>query len=170
MPFRPFRTSSRNTPMAIAPRKGGAGQTSSTISLADSLARKGKRALLIDIDFQANSSKALLPNYPQLQKHQTFLRPSLSAILFLDSQPMCPILRSFRRMEQAGVRRVRLCDARHACPSWMANNGVPDTVVSAWAGHRTCRSPSGSTFTLIHRASRLAPTSLGSCSHREPAR
>lgn len=38
-------------------------------------------------------------------------------------------------MEEAGVRRVRLYDARHACLSWMANNGVPDTVVSAWAGH-----------------------------------
>ncbi|QES57634.1 hypothetical protein DEJ51_28475 [Streptomyces venezuelae] len=40
-----------------------------------------------------------------------------------------------RLMAQAGVRRVRLYDARHACLSWMANNGVPDTVVSAWAGH-----------------------------------
>ncbi|MFE9219757.1 tyrosine-type recombinase/integrase [Streptomyces lavendulae] len=40
-----------------------------------------------------------------------------------------------RLMEEAGVRKVRLYDARHACLSWMANNGVPDTVVSAWAGH-----------------------------------
>jgi integrase len=38
-------------------------------------------------------------------------------------------------MNQAGVRKVRLYDARHACLSWMANNGVPGTVVSAWAGH-----------------------------------
>ncbi|MEU3841109.1 tyrosine-type recombinase/integrase [Streptomyces sp. NPDC028635] len=38
-------------------------------------------------------------------------------------------------MEAAGVRRVRLYDARQACLSWMANNGVPDTVVSAGAGH-----------------------------------
>ncbi|MFF1707516.1 tyrosine-type recombinase/integrase [Streptomyces sp. NPDC058252] len=38
-------------------------------------------------------------------------------------------------MEEASVRRIRLYDARHACLSWMANNGVPDTVVSAWAGH-----------------------------------
>lgn len=42
---------------------------------------------------------------------------------------------AYQLMEQAGVRRVRLYDARHACLSWMANNGVPDTVVSAWAGH-----------------------------------
>lgn len=40
-----------------------------------------------------------------------------------------------RLMERAGVRKVRLYDARHAVLSWMANNGVPDTVVSAWAGH-----------------------------------
>ena len=28
-------------------------------------------------------------------------------------------------MAMAGVRKVRLYDARHACLSWMANNGVP---------------------------------------------
>ncbi|GHH38230.1 tyrosine-type recombinase/integrase [Streptomyces candidus] len=43
--------------------------------------------------------------------------------------------RAYKLMEAAGVRKVRLYDARHACLSWMANNGVPDTVVSAWAGH-----------------------------------
>lgn len=36
---------------------------------------------------------------------------------------------------QPGVRKVRLYDARHAVLSWIASNGVPDTVVSAWAGH-----------------------------------
>lgn len=42
---------------------------------------------------------------------------------------------AYKLMESAGVRKVRLYEARHACLSWMANNGVPDTVVSAWAGH-----------------------------------
>jgi integrase len=42
---------------------------------------------------------------------------------------------TYKMMDAAGVRRVRLYDARHACLGWMANNGVPDTVVSAWAGH-----------------------------------
>ncbi|GHA07502.1 tyrosine-type recombinase/integrase [Streptomyces echinoruber] len=64
-------------------------------------------------------------------------------------------------------RRVRLYDTRHACLSWMANNGVPDTVVPAWAGHSDLSftkrvyvlSPSGSTSTLILRASGLARTS-----------
>ncbi|MEU5301775.1 ParA family protein [Streptomyces noursei] len=57
--------------IAVASQKGGVGKTSSTISLAAGLARKGKRVLLVDIDSQANSSKVLLPNYPQVQKHQT---------------------------------------------------------------------------------------------------
>ncbi|MET7639337.1 site-specific integrase [Streptomyces sp. NPDC005438] len=43
--------------------------------------------------------------------------------------------RTYERMQSAGVRKVRLYDARHTCLSWMLNNGVPDTVVSAWAGH-----------------------------------
>ncbi|MYV56487.1 site-specific integrase [Streptomyces sp. SID3212] len=43
--------------------------------------------------------------------------------------------RAYKLMEAADMRKVRLYDARHSCLSWMANNGVPDTVVSAWAGH-----------------------------------
>jgi integrase len=33
------------------------------------------------------------------------------------------------------VRRVRLYDARHACLTYLATSGVPDVIVSAWAGH-----------------------------------
>jgi len=38
-------------------------------------------------------------------------------------------------VEQTGVRPVRLYDARHACLTYLAAKGVPDVVVSAWAGH-----------------------------------
>jgi integrase len=36
-------------------------------------------------------------------------------------------------MVAARVRRVRLYDARHACLTFLATNGVPDVIVSAWA-------------------------------------
>ena len=49
--------------ISIASQKGGTGKTSSSISIAAGLARKGKHVLLIDIDSQANASKVLLPHY-----------------------------------------------------------------------------------------------------------
>lgn len=43
--------------------------------------------------------------------------------------------RAYERMDRAGVRRVRLYDARHACLTYLAVSGVPAVIVSAWAGH-----------------------------------
>lgn len=42
---------------------------------------------------------------------------------------------AYALMGQVGARRVRLYDARHACLTFLAASGVPDVVVSAWAGH-----------------------------------
>jgi len=57
--------------IAIASQKGGVGKTSTSISLAAGIARKGKKVLLIDIDSQANSSKVLIKDYQALTKDHT---------------------------------------------------------------------------------------------------
>lgn len=42
---------------------------------------------------------------------------------------------AYRLMRVAGVRKVRLYDARHACLTYLSVSGVPAPIVSAWAGH-----------------------------------
>src|SRR5215212_4013112 len=56
---------------SIASQKGGTGKSSTSISLAAGLARRGDRVLLVDIDSQANSSKVLVQDYQQLTKDDT---------------------------------------------------------------------------------------------------
>jgi chromosome partitioning protein len=57
--------------ISISSQKSGTGKTSTSISLTAGLAKRNKKILLIDIDSQANSSKVLVPNYPELKKEET---------------------------------------------------------------------------------------------------
>lgn len=59
---------------SIATQKGGVGKTTTSVSLAAGLARKGQQVLLVDIDFQANSSKWLIPDYIHLKAEDTIYR------------------------------------------------------------------------------------------------
>lgn len=57
--------------ISIASQKGGTGKTTTSISLAAGLARRGDRVLIIDVDSQANASKVLLTDYPAIRKEHT---------------------------------------------------------------------------------------------------
>lgn len=42
---------------------------------------------------------------------------------------------AYTLMAELELRKVRLYDARHSCLTFLAVNGVPDTILAAWAGH-----------------------------------
>ncbi|MET9559974.1 MULTISPECIES: tyrosine-type recombinase/integrase [Streptomyces] len=44
-------------------------------------------------------------------------------------------VRAYKIMDENGLRRVRLYDARASCLTYLANNGVPDHLLALWAGH-----------------------------------
>ncbi|MFJ6934472.1 site-specific integrase [Streptomyces sp. NPDC101132] len=63
-----------------------------------------------------------------------------SPYVFVDSlgQPMNGRLlreHAYHLMTGLDLRKVRLYDARHSCLTFLAVNGVPDTILAAWAGH-----------------------------------
>jgi chromosome partitioning protein len=60
--------------ISVATQKGGVGKTTTTISLAAGLGRVDKRILVVDIDFQANASKVLLPEFQKIRPEDTIYR------------------------------------------------------------------------------------------------
>lgn len=71
--------------ISIASQKGGTGKSSTAISLSAGLAKQGKKVLLVDIDSQANASKALLPDYLKLKEQETIFRT------ILDRKPLITV-------------------------------------------------------------------------------
>lgn len=85
--------------IALGNRKGGTGKTTSSINIADGLARQGKRVLLIDADSQAQSTTCcgLLPRQNQA---------SLYELLGLQAQGRS----STAALEQTIVRKIKTFD------------------------------------------------------------
>src|SRR5215211_3101064 len=70
--------------ISVASQKGGTGKTTTSISLAAGLARRGKKTLLIDTDSQANSSKVICADYQKLTPDQTLYWLTINAFTASD--------------------------------------------------------------------------------------
>jgi len=63
-----------------------------------------------------------------------------SGYVFVDQLGQAMSTRQLREhayslMAKVGLRKVRLYDARHSCLTFLANSGIPDHILAAWAGH-----------------------------------
>jgi chromosome partitioning protein len=103
--------------LSIASQKGGTGKTTTSISLAAGLARKGQRVLLIDTDSQANSSKVLLPNYPEIDARQTLHATMLERkplVIHSTSVPNLDIVPSHILLSNTDIELTSAIDHREA--------------------------------------------------------
>ena len=103
--------------VSIASQKGGVGKTSTAISLAAGIARKGKNVLLIDMDSQANSSKVLVPDYSKLGKEQTVYSTIMDRkplVVFPTNIPNLDIVASHILISETDVTLTTAIDHREA--------------------------------------------------------
>ncbi len=103
--------------VSIASQKGGVGKTSTAISLAAGIARKGKKVLLIDMDSQANSSKVLVPDYSKLDKDQTVYRTIMDRkplVILRTKIPNLDIVASHILISETDVTLTTALDHREA--------------------------------------------------------
>lgn len=103
--------------ISIASQKGGTGKTTTSISLAAGLARKGQRVLLIDTDSQANSSKVLLPDYQDVDAGQTLYATMLERkplVIHPTSVPQLDIVPSHILLSNTDIELTTARDHREA--------------------------------------------------------
>ncbi len=68
--------------ISVTSQKGGSGKTTTSLSLAACLARRGDRVLLVDLDSQANSSKVLVADYQNVRREESV------CVTILERQPL----------------------------------------------------------------------------------
>jgi chromosome partitioning protein len=103
--------------LSIASQKGGTGKTTTSISLAAGLARKGKSVLLVDTDSQANSSKVLVPDYQKLLPQQTIYATMLERkplAVHATSVPKLSIVPSHILLSNTDIELTSAIDHREA--------------------------------------------------------
>src|ERR671918_528710 len=103
--------------LSVASQKGGTGKTTTSISLAAGLARKGRRVLLVDTDSQANSSKVLLPNYQDIDADQTLHATMLERkplAIHPSSVPQLDIVPSHILLSNTDIELTSAIDHREA--------------------------------------------------------
>jgi chromosome partitioning protein len=103
--------------ISIASQKGGTGKTTTAISLAAGLARRGQQVLLIDVDSQANSSKVLIPQYQTLRKENTVYMTILQRqplVTYPTSIPNLTIIPSHILLSNTDIELTTAKDHREA--------------------------------------------------------
>ena len=104
--------------IAVTTQKGGTGKTTTSISLASDLARIYQiNVLLVDIDSQANSSKVLLKDYPNLKSKETICATMLERNplpIWKSSVPSLDVVPSHILLSNTDVELIIAKDHREA--------------------------------------------------------